>query len=121
MTIPAQLQAIVSELISKYGIGYKISLKELYALMKLRYDTNPGSVIPSDYCYNRANKGIVFTKYPHLFVHVKRGIYECLGEGYPYNGPVYAKPKNSKSEFVIGTWENGTFLPNANWNIFSSN
>lgn len=118
MTIIEQMQTITAELISHNGIGHKISSQELKALINARFDTNLGSIIPSDYCYNRVNKGIVFLKYPRLFVYAGRGVYECLGENYPYDGSVYARPKGSKSEMIVGTWKNGVFTPNVNWESY---
>ena len=66
MTIPEQMQTITAELISRNGIGYKISSQELKALLKARFGTNLSSIIPPDYCYNRVNKGMVFFRYPPL-------------------------------------------------------
>lgn len=115
MTISEQLQTLTAELISRNGIGCEISSQELKALIDARFDTNFSSVIPSDYCYNRVNKGIAFLKYPRLFAYIGRGMYKCLGENYPYDGPVYAQPKGSKTEMIVGTWKNRSFTPNLNW------
>lgn len=111
MTIDEQIRIIVSEIVSEYGIHYKISLKELYELLGARFQTKNGSIIPSDYCYNRVNKGIDFGKKPHLFRFLGDGEYECLGENYPFTGEVY----NANNETVVGTWENGILKKNQNW------
>ena len=50
-----------------------------------------------------------------LFAYVGRGVYECLGENYPYEGPVYAQPKGSKTEIIVGAWKKGIFTSNVNW------
>ena len=115
MTIPEQMKIVVSELINSNGKGYRISSGEIKTLLHKRFGTNTGSIIPSDYCYNRVNKGIVFTKYPRLFAYVDRGIYECLGENYPYDGAVCAQPYGTKNEIVVGAWNDGKFSPNSNW------
>ena len=115
MTIPEQIQTITAELISRNGIGYEISSQELKALINARFGTNLSSIIPPDYCYNRVNKGIVFFRYPRLFTYVGRGMYECLGENYPYDGSVYAQPKGSKAAIIVGNWKNGVFSQNDNW------
>lgn len=115
MTIDEQMRAIVAELVSEYGQHHMISLRELYELLGARFQTNSGSIIPSDYCYNRANKGIEFDKKPRLLEFLGDGMYECLGENYPYNKQVYTKPKGSKDDVVVGHWEDGTFIPNSNW------
>lgn len=118
MTINEQMKTVVDEIISEYGLHYKISLKELYELLGARFGTNSGSVIPSDYCYNRTNKGIEFLKKPRLFSFLGDGMYECLGENYPFNGSVYANEKGSSEEVEVGTWENGVFCKNDNWNLY---
>ena len=113
MTIDEQMRMVVTEIVSEYGAHYKISLKELYELLSARFKTNSNSIIPSDYCYNRVNKGIAFEKKPHLFRFLGDGIYECLGEGYPFTGDV----ENANDSIVVGSWENGVFRKNANWNL----
>lgn len=70
-------------------------------IIKKYPETNPSSIIPSDYCYNIWNKGIKFDF--HLFDFLGDAQYKCLGENYPYNGNVYWKEK------PVGQWENGKF------------
>ena len=118
MTINEQMRTVVEEIIAEYGLHYKISLKELYELLGARFGTNSGSVIPSDYCYNRTNKGIEFLKKPRLFAFLGDGLYECLGEGYSFNGSVYTCEKGSIEEIEVGVWENGVFYENDNWNLY---
>ena len=103
---------ITSEIVSEYGPHYKISLKELYELLGARFNTNSNSIIPSDYCYDRINKGIEFEKKPHLFKFLGGGMYECLGENFPFTGDV----ENASDSVVVGEWQNGVFRKNANWN-----
>ena len=113
MTIDEQMRTVVTEIVSEYGVCYKISLKELYELLGARFQTNNGSIIPSDYCYNRVNKGIEFYKKPRLFNFLGDGMYECLGENYLYTGDV----ENASDGTVVGSWENGVFQKNANWEL----
>ena len=113
MTIDEQMRMVVAESVSEYGAHYKISLKELYELLSARFKTNSSSIIPSDYCYNRVNRGIAFEKKPHLFRFLGDGIYECLGENFPFTGDV----ENANDSVVVGSWENGVFRKNANWNL----
>ncbi len=113
MTLDEQMRAIAAELISEHGIHYKISLKELRELLYARFETNMGSVIPSDYCYDRVNRGIVFENKPHLFRFLGNGMYECLGENYPFTGEV----ENASDGTAAGSWENGAFHKNANWDM----
>ena len=111
MKIPEQMRTIVNELIFEYGPRHRVSLRELYELLGARFRTNSGSIIPSDYCYNRVNKGIEFQKKPRLFKFLGDGMYECLGENYPYTGDV----ENASDGTVVGSWVNGVFQKNANW------
>ena len=118
MTIFEQMQEVVAELVSKNEPGYEISAQELKRLLVTCYGANEDSVIPPDYCYNRVNKGITFTKLPRLLVRVDHGMYKCLGENYPFDGPVYAQPKGTKAEVIVGCWEKGVFTSNANWDLY---
>ena len=52
-------------------------------MVSAKFQRNPGSIIPSDYCYNKTNKGktgvlVAF----NLFLWKKRGLYEYVGENY---------------------------------------
>lgn len=100
MTIEEQMVAVASDLVNKFGIEHIVTLQQLYRIFKIQYDTNEGSVIPSDYCYNRINNGINLGK-PTVFEFLGRGQYRCLGLNYPYNGTIYHKPR-SQSEFAVG-------------------
>lgn len=117
MTIDEQMKTIVDEIISEYGIHHKISLKELYELLGARFQTKSGSIIPSDYCYDRVNKGIDFHKKPRLFAFLGDGMYECLGENYPFNKPAYTHGRDDKCDIEVGRWNNGVFEKNTNWDI----
>ena len=100
MTIDQKMVVAVQEIIDKHGIGYIATRAELKAFIQSRYNIASGSIIPSDYCYNRINDGITLSK-PTLFEYLGRSRYRCLGEKYPYNGDVYHK------ELIAGTCQNG--------------
>ena len=100
MTIDQKMIHAVNAIISEHGIKYIATRKELISLLQNAYHITPGSIIPSDYCYNRINDGISLSK-PALFEHVGTGRYRCLGENYPYNGTIYHK------DLVAGICENG--------------
>ena len=70
-----------------------------------KYGTNKDSVILSDYCYNRSNRGISFNK--HLFVYLNYGMYKYIGENADYNGLIYARTRNSPDDQVVGIWTDG--------------
>ncbi|MEC2078080.1 DUF7225 domain-containing protein [Metabacillus fastidiosus] len=78
---------------------------EVKAYLTRKFGTNPGSIILSDYCYNRYNNGISFDK--HLFEYINRNSYKYLGENYPYTGLIFHKPKGQDTEVVVGEWRNG--------------
>jgi hypothetical protein len=69
-----------------------------------------GSVIQSDYCYNRSNDGIDFNKWIHIFKHSGRGKYIYLGENYPCDGEVIHYPKGNVS-YECGIWKKGVYYP----------
>ena len=73
----------------------KIALNE-------KYGTHASSIIPSDYCYNRFNKGIRFDK--HIFVYIDHNTYKYLGENYQFTGLIFHKPANQDKDFIVGEW-----------------
>lgn len=101
------MSALVADLIHQFGLGYPISAQEIRQQMKERYGTNPGSVLPADYCYNRVNKGIDYRTKPALFeFDAATGQYKCLGI-YPYNGDVFYRPRGESHDIRVGTCEHG--------------
>lgn len=107
MTIYEQIKTICANKVNKVIKPIDIRNELLY-----KYGTNPGSVILSDYCYNRYNKGINFDK--HLFHYINRGAYKYLGENYPYTGLIFSKAKGAEKEIVVGKWKNGRKINNNN-------
>lgn len=106
--IQDQLREYVLGIIEKYGLGHVVSAEEIKDAIRQRYGTNKKSIIPSDYCYNRSNKGDVWNN-PLFFMYKKeknRKNYRVVGEGYPYTGPVYWRPRGSE-EKIIGECING--------------
>lgn len=100
LSIFAQLQEVL-----KGQEGKLVYRADVVQAVSDRFGTNPGSVILSDYCYNRFNNGIPFKQ--HLFEYVTRSTYKYLGECYPYNGLIFHKKKGSSSEEAVGEWLNG--------------
>lgn len=86
-------------------IGDILTSAEIQDRLITKFNTNPGSIIPADYCYNRHNKGRVSNK--NLFIYINRGMYRYVGENYPYTGLVFHKPKGEDYESVVGEWDNG--------------
>ncbi len=100
MTIDQKMIDAVKYLIEADGVGHITTTAELLALLQEKYQITHGSIIPSDYCYNRVNDGITLSK-PTLFEYLTRGQYRCLGKNYPYDGDIYHK------EQVVGKCKNG--------------
>ena len=82
------------------------STSEIINLVEKRYARNTGSIIPSDYCYNRINMGIDFKK--HIFIYVDQEKFKFVGENYPYSGKIFFKPKGGVKR-TVGEWNNGKF------------
>lgn len=73
--------------------------------LQKRYGTNPASLLLSDFCYNRYNKGIEFNK--HLFRYISRSFYEYLGEKAPFTGLIFHKPTGEPVDVIVGEWRHG--------------
>jgi hypothetical protein len=101
MTIFQQLKEVLKD---KTGMIVKSS--DVIEMLRSRFGTNPSSVILSDYCYNRYNDGIKFTK--HIFEYLGSNTYKYLGENYPYTGLIYKKPQGQSNDIIAGEWKNGS-------------
>jgi hypothetical protein len=89
-------------------IGEKFIRKEIIDMVVNAYpETNRGSVIPSDYCYNRINKGIKFDF--HFFKWLDDPKYLCLGSNHKYTGTIYWRPKHEKKDKPVGEWKEGLY------------
>lgn len=95
----------VKDALTDFKVNDVITSKQMRDILEERFGRNPGSVILSDYCYNRYNRGIEFTK--HLFEHLNDGTYKYLGENFNYTGPIYHKPRGQNKEIIVGEWING--------------
>ena len=87
-------------------IGNEFTTAEIKNRIYNQFGRNPGSVIPTDYCYNRYNHGIDFSKQLKLFEYTSQKTFRYLGENYPYTGKVYHKPKGG-NEICLGEFVNG--------------
>ena len=114
MTIPEQIKEYVSD-----KIGQVLTRSGIIEGIKVRYGTNPGSIIPSDYCYNYVNgnmyKDIQEKKQKTYFFEYlideqkkePKKLYKVLGADYPFKGNIWAKPTGWKKANIVGRWENG--------------
>ncbi|MCR6522139.1 DUF7225 domain-containing protein [Lysinibacillus capsici] len=103
MTIYEQLLELLKE-----EKGNILTSKEVKDRLSKKFNTNLKSIILSDYCYNRYNKGISFNK--HLFIYINRSTYRFVGENYPYTGLIFHNPKGAEFESVVGEWDKGQLL-----------
>ena len=77
-------------------LGYEFSTKWFKTELSKQYNRSAESYIPSDYCYNRKNKGINYNKQPHYFLRLGRGKYKYVGKNYIFTGEVEEKPRIKK-------------------------
>ena len=110
MTIDEQLTIVANELADEFECEHIITRSELQNIMRQRFNVTPGSVIPSDYCYNRLNNGITLKK-PTLFEFLGGGRYRCLGENHCYNGPIKHRPRGSSIDEIVGQCIDGERIP----------
>ena len=75
----------VRETFRNVPLGTEFSTAEIKQMVHSRFNTNSGSVIPSDYSYNMTNKGKVgsLEKF-NIFIQIKRGLYKYVGENYEH-------------------------------------
>ena len=96
----------VRETFKNVVIGTALTTSEIKHRVYEKFGRNPGSVIPTDYCYNRYNKGIDFDKHLKIFEYTEEKNFIYLGENYPYTGKIYHKPKGG-CEICVGELVNG--------------
>ena len=87
----------IKEEIEQFLLSMKLevefSTKWFKRELSKQYKRSEGCYIPSDYCYNRKNKGIIYSKQPHYFLYLSRGKYKYVGKDYPYNEEIEENPK----------------------------
>lgn len=95
----------------KHEIGNTFTRSEIIDRVHEKSGFKRSSIIPSDYCYNRRNKGIIFPGWC-LFERVENGMYKYLGPGYKYSGPVFFREKSMFEDGVFGHWRSGVYHDN---------
>ena len=83
----------IEEFVSSMKKGTIFSTKWFKTSLSKKYNRSEGCYIPSDYCYNRKNKGINYDKQPHFFMYESRGKYKYVGKNYPFDGKVEENPR----------------------------
>jgi len=101
---------IIEEIFSE-KIGISFTRSELVNLVHEKSGVNKSSIIPSDYCYNRRNKGINFPE-NCLFERIDKGLYVYLGRNYEYSGLVYFRERGMAEDGTAGEWKSGIYIEN---------
>lgn len=113
ITYPKNLLDIVAEALETVPNNSILRRNEIikivkdYSEDKYNIKINTGSIIPSDYCYNRINNGIDFKKSLKIFEFLGKGEYKYLGMNYPYTGKIYSKQIGDSIETEVGFWKDG--------------
>ena len=66
MIINDQMSEMADRLSKEFGTDHVVVLQEIYQIFRSEYNRPEGSVLPSDYSYNRINNGIQLCK-PAVF------------------------------------------------------
>ena len=91
-------------------VGGEFIREEIIDLVVNDYQsTKRNAVIPTDYCYNRVNKDKA-SFILHLFEYLGDARFRCLGQNYPYSGPIYWKRKGTTGNGEkVGKWKQGQY------------
>ena len=103
-SLKEQLVNGINKYVKVHGDGIVLSGSEILDITRLTNKSR--SIVPSDYCYNRYNKGLKTFEGPFLFEYVDINQYRILGENYKYTGNIIHKPKFG-SEYIVGQWNDG--------------
>lgn len=97
----------VDDYVKQYGCEAVLEYSRIVDEVS-KMGVKPGSIIPSDHCYNRANGDPTsYGSKTALFLFLGDKKYQCVGSKYEYDGPIFCKPRGSK-EFVWGYFDNKT-------------
>lgn len=83
----------IEEFVQTLPLNYVFSTNWFKTTLSKQYSRPADSYIPSDYCYNRKNKGINHEEQPHYFLYLKRGVYKYVGKNFVYNGVIEENPR----------------------------
>jgi hypothetical protein len=90
VSVPAALKRAAIELQKEFGDAIPGARLKERAHELCGYPLT--SIIPSDFCYNRKNKG---SRKPEMFLWKGEGLYQYVGEGYLYKGEIIQEPRES--------------------------
>lgn len=101
--IELALEQAGRELQERHGIA-AIPSRELVARALRLAGCSSSSVLPSDYAYNRINRGV--SRIHPMFIQEGRGLYRYVGRARPYTGPIYWRPVG-EAERQVGSSVSG--------------
>jgi Endonuclease NucS len=91
LPIPQALERAAQRLLA--SCGNRIPREKLIDETASIGNYNPTSIIPSDFCYNRENRG---SRKLRLFIWHPGGKYEYVGSNFEYNGPIIRDPRKRR-------------------------
>ena len=91
----------------KVEYGSRIPTGAIQRYMKHHGGYERGSVLPTDYCYNRMNRAKYSFRY-HVFRQDSRGWFEYLGPNHNHTGPILWKDRDG-TEKQVGEWQSGSY------------
>ena len=91
-----KIQEEIEQFLSSMPLNHEFSRKWFKTELGRQFNRSEDSYIPSDYCYNRTNKGVKYDRQPHYFLHIGRGKYQYVGKNYQYKGNIEQYPQNKK-------------------------
>ena len=91
-----KIQEEIEQFLSSMPLSHEFSTKWFKTELSKQFKRSEDSYIPSDYCYNRTNKGIKYNNQPHYFLHIGRGKYRYVGKNYNFTGNVESNPRIKK-------------------------
>jgi hypothetical protein len=95
-----------------FEVGIRFQRSEIVKGIIKKYGANETSIMPSDYCFNRINKGVeYYEKRPHFFLYLSKNCYEYVGENLKYTGDVWHYPIG-KEKYCFGKVQDGKFVIN---------
>ena len=86
----------IEQFLSSIPLNHEFSTRWFKAELSKQFKRSENCYIPSDYCYNRTNKGVNYDRQTHYFLHIGRGKYQYVGKNYQYKGNIEQYPQNKK-------------------------
>lgn len=107
-TVLEQMQKYVHDTIKEHKTIIKMSRSDIIAdVITKKYHNAAGSIIPSDYCYNRFNLGLFRKNNVKLFLWDKdEDLYEFVGENADCSDLIFGDSEHVNND-IIGECKHG--------------